>query len=147
MVVTSRWRLRRPGSIERASEWLIVNGEYHKMDSRLRGNDSMEVMMETLTNGLFLAAVNTAVINYLVEPVRVKKPDLDLWWVLYVALLTGFVLAWFAGVNLFGAQIENVLVGRILSGILVGGGSSLIHNVFDRPNIGEVVLEAEIEGT
>ena len=103
--------------------------------------------METLTNGLFLAAVNTAVINYLVEPVRVKKPDLDLWWVLYVALLTGFVLAWFAGVNLFGAQIENVLVGRILSGILVGGGSSLIHNVFDRPNIGEVVLEAEIEGT
>lgn len=101
--------------------------------------------MDALTNGLFLAAVNTAVVNYLAEPLRRRKPDLDLWWLLYVALVTGFMIAWFAGVNLFEAHIANELLGRILSGILVGGGSSLIHNVFDQPQIDVVELTAEIE--
>lgn len=87
--------------------------------------------MEILAIGLFLSAVNTALINYLAEPVRQKYPTIDLWWLLYVALVTGFVIAWFAGVNLFGAYIENELLGRVLSGFLVGGGSSLIHDVFD----------------
>jgi hypothetical protein len=49
----------------------------------------------------------------------------------------------FAGVNLFEAHIANALLGRILSGILVGGGSSLIHDALDRPE-GEVIeLQAE----
>lgn len=91
--------------------------------------------METLTIGLFLAAVNTKIIDWLAEPVRRKFPDVDTWWLLYVAAVTGFVLAWLAGVNLFAAQIENVLLGRILSGLLVGGGSSLIHDVFDQPGL------------
>lgn len=100
--------------------------------------------MQTLSGGLFLAVVNMAIINYLAAPVREKKPELDLWFLVYVALLTGFLISWFAGVNLFEDQIANALLGRILSGILVGGGSSLIHDVFDRPDQGEVIeLEAD----
>lgn len=101
--------------------------------------------METLASGLFLAAVNTAVIDYLVEPVRKRYPQADLWWVLYLALVTGFAIAWFAGVNLFETHIPNELLGRVLSGILVGGGSSLLHNVFDQPEPGEVILDYGIE--
>jgi hypothetical protein len=101
--------------------------------------------METLAIGLFLAAVNMALINYLAEPIRQKYPTIDLWWLLYVALATGFLIAWFAGVNLFGAYIENELLGRVLSGFLVGGGSSLIHDVFDRPEPATVELLAEFE--
>lgn len=101
--------------------------------------------METLASGLFLAAVNTAIINYFAAPVRAKKPELDLWWLVYAALLTGFVISWFAGVNLFQDHIANELLGRILSGILVGGGSSLIHDALDQPEPGEVILEAQIE--
>ena len=99
--------------------------------------------MNTLSSGLFLAVVNMAIINYLAAPVREKKPKFDLWFLVYVALITGFLISWFAGVNLFADQIANELLGRILSGILVGGGSSLIHDVFDRPG-GEVIeLEAD----
>lgn len=99
--------------------------------------------MDVLANGVFLAAVNTAVVNYVAEPVRKRFPEADLWWLLYLALATGFAIAWFAGVNLFAEQIPNEALGRILSGILVGGGSSLIHDVFDRPG-GEVIeLEAD----
>ena len=94
--------------------------------------------MNTLASGLFLAVVNMAIINYLAAPVREKKPKFDLWFLVYVALITGFLISWFAGVNLFADQIVNELLGRILSGILVGGGSSLIHDVFDRPG-GEVI--------
>jgi hypothetical protein len=73
-----------------------------------------------------------------------EKPELDLWFLVYIALVTGFLISWFAGVNLFEDQIANALLGRILSGILVGGGSSLIHDVFDRPDQGEVIeLEAD----
>lgn len=101
--------------------------------------------METLAGGSFLAAVNMAIVNYLIEPVRRRYPNADLWWVLYLALATGFAIAWFAGVNLFEAIIANQLLGRILSGILVGGGSSLIHNIFDQPEPGEVILDYGIE--
>lgn len=111
--------------------------------------------METLAGGLFLAAVNMAIINYLAAPVRAKRPELDLWWLVYAALVTGFLISWFAGVNLFEAHVANVLLGRILTGILVGGGSSLIHDALDqRPEgvlleagfeSGEVSLTAEIE--
>lgn len=99
--------------------------------------------MDNFATGLFLAVVNMAIINYLAAPVREKKPEFDLWFLVYVALLTGFLISWFAGVNLFEGHIVNVPLGRILSGILVGGGSSLIHDVFDRPG-GEVIeLEAD----
>lgn len=101
--------------------------------------------MDALTNGLFLSAVNTAVVNYLAEPVRRRWPEADLWWLLYAALATGFTISWFGGVNLFEAYVANELLGRILSGILVGGGSSLIHNVFDQPTMEAIELTAGIE--
>lgn len=102
--------------------------------------------METLAIGLSLAALNTKVIDYLAEPVRRRYPALDMWWLLYVAAVTGFAISWLAGVNLFGGYIDNDVLGRVLSGVLVGGGSSLIHDVFDRPE-GEVIeLEADFPG-
>lgn len=101
--------------------------------------------METLAIGLFLAAVNKKLIDYLAEPVRRRYPDLDMWWLLYVAALTGFAISWLAGVNLFGGYIDNDVLGRVLSGLLVGGGSSLIHDVFDQPEPETVQLLAEFE--
>ena len=86
--------------------------------------------METLAVGLFLAGVNKALVDYIAAPIRKKYPDVDLWWLVYVALATGALLTWFASVNLFTAYIPDLLVGRVVTCILVGGGSSLIHDVF-----------------
>ncbi len=88
--------------------------------------------MESLTIGLFLATINTKCIDYFAAPVRHRWPSLNLWWLIYVALITGGAIAWLAGINLFGAYIADEVLGRVLSSILVGGGSSLIHDVFDR---------------
>ncbi len=88
--------------------------------------------MESLTIGLFLATINTKLIDFLAAPVRQRFPDLDLWWLIYIALITGWAIAWVAGVNLFGGYISNEPLGRVLSALLVGGGSSLIHDIFDK---------------
>jgi len=88
--------------------------------------------MEPLVIGLFLATLNTKLIDWLAAPVREQWPDANLWWLIYVALATGAAIAWLSGVNLFAAYIDDGLLGRILSCILVGGGSSLIHDVFDK---------------
>ena len=88
--------------------------------------------MEAFTVGVFLAVVNQKILDFLAAPVRQRFPCLDLWWLIYVALATGATIAWVAGVNLFAGYVDNTLLGRVLSCVLIGGGSSLIHDIFDK---------------
>jgi len=88
--------------------------------------------MQAFAIGAFLAVANQKIVDYLAAPIRQRFPKLNLWWLIYVALGTGATLAWFAGLNLFVAYIPDALTGRILSCVVVGGGSSLIHDIFDR---------------
>lgn len=87
---------------------------------------------EILVQGVFLAVVNEKLIEYLTAPVRRHYDHIDFWWLLYVALVTGAAIGWLAEVNFFEAIIANEITGRVLSSILIGGGSSLIHDIFDQ---------------
>lgn len=87
--------------------------------------------MEPFVVGLFLAVANQKVVDYLAAPIRQKFPAIDLWWLIYVALATGAAIGWFAQLNLFTQYLPDPLAGRVLSCIVVGGGSSLIHDIFD----------------
>jgi len=89
------------------------------------------MVIKPIYTAIFLAIVNTKVIDYFTTPIKKKYPLVDFWWLLYIALVTGSVISWFAEVNLFASIIPNILMGRILTGILVGGGSSLIYDIFD----------------
>jgi hypothetical protein len=88
--------------------------------------------MEPFGVASFLAVVNKAIVDYVAAPVRQKYQQADLWWLVYVALVSGGVIGWLSGVNVFGEYIPDPLVGRFLTSVLVGGGSSLIHDIFDR---------------
>ena len=88
--------------------------------------------IDALVVGSLLAIVNSKLVDYLAAPLKKRFPDLDLWWLLYVSLATGFAIGWFGSVNLFAGYVDNVLLGRVLSSLLVGGGSSLIYDIFDR---------------
>jgi len=83
-----------------------------------------------LSAALFLAVINKALVDYIVAPIRQKFPETDMWWIVYVALVTGVVIGWISGVNIMGEMLPQV-AGRVLTAIFVGGGSSLIHDVFD----------------
>ena len=88
--------------------------------------------MDAVAVALFLSVANKAIIDYLVAPIREKLPDFDMWWLVYVALGTGGLIGWLSGVNVFLEYMPDPLVGRVLTSILVGGGSSLIHDVFKK---------------
>jgi len=90
--------------------------------------------MEALATAGFLALVTNRVIEALVKPLKVKWPSLDLWWLIYPSWVLGGLLAWVAGVNLFGTYlpVEAELVGRVLTAVVVGGGSNLIADVFGK---------------
>lgn len=79
---------------------------------------------------LFLAVANQAIVDALANPIRKKYPNLDMWWLFYVSLATGFVIGWFSGVNIFDGYIDGLL-GQIMTALCVGGGASLIHDIFD----------------
>lgn len=80
---------------------------------------------------LFLATLNKVLVDYFSEPAKRKFPTHDFWWLLYVAGLTGLVMGWFSQLNLFPELFPDVIVGRVMTSILVGGGSSLIHKLFE----------------
>jgi len=119
--------LTERGSGDRHSGIFCVSGKFISPADGAR----RKLQMDTFVIGLFLAATNTKLIDFLAAPVRQRFPQLDLWWLIYIALITGAAISWLAGVNLFGAYIGNEILGRVLSCVLVGGGSSLIHDIFD----------------
>ncbi len=88
--------------------------------------------MNGLSNALFLALANQAIVKWLVAPLKQKFPAVDFWYLIYVAGVTGAVIGWYSEINLFPVdQMPSVLLGRVLTAVIVGGGSSLIHDIFN----------------
>jgi len=58
----------------------------------------------------------------------------DKFWLMYPAWILAGVLVWLTGVNLFVAYIPNELIGKILTAIVAGGGSNLLHDLTDKPD-------------
>lgn len=91
--------------------------------------------MEQLIVVLGLAGAVKAIVDLLISPVKQQYPTMNLWWFVYVGVLAGLVVGWFSGVNVFSDWIADPITGRVLTGILIGGGSKLINDVF-KPNTG-----------
>ena len=91
--------------------------------------------MNELTVAIFLSVANNRIIEAVAAPIRKQFPQLSLWWLIYVAWATGGVLAWLSGVNLFAAIVPTLdpLAGRILTAVVVGGGSNLLADLFQTP--------------
>ena len=82
---------------------------------------------------VLLAVVNRAIVDYLAAPIKVKYPDHDMWYLVYVAFLIGGAIGWLSGVNLFGGIPSMAEVtGRILTAACIGGGANLLHDVAKR---------------
>lgn len=82
---------------------------------------------------VFLATVNKAILDLIVAPIRRRWPGVDLWWVDYLALLTGLGIGWAFNVNLLEplqTSETSRIVGVILSGLVIGGGADLINDLF-----------------
>lgn len=78
---------------------------------------------------VLLSVVNERLIEWFISPIF-ERFGLDTMWLMYLALVTGGVISWAAGVNLFEQFGLEGLPWVILSSIVVGGGSNLVHDLF-----------------
>jgi hypothetical protein len=90
--------------------------------------------MESLIIAGFLALAANRITEAIVKPIKLKFPKLDLWWLIYPTWILGGGLAWAAGVDLFATYFpsDTAIVGRVLTAVVVGGGSNLIADVFGK---------------
>lgn len=88
--------------------------------------------MNELTTAVFLSLVANRIIEAFVAPIKLKFPELDMWWLIYIAWAAGGALAWFAGINLFAQLVPSLdlTIGRALTAVVVGGGANLIADLF-----------------
>jgi hypothetical protein len=80
------------------------------------------------------ALVAAFVIERLVEAVIAPLFDKFKWdrfWLLYIAWAVGGGLAWATGLNALPVFAESAVVGRVLTCMLVGLGSSFIYDLVD----------------
>jgi hypothetical protein len=83
----------------------------------------------------FLALVNERLVGALLTPLF-DKFGLDKFYLMYVAWVTGGVLCYFSGLDLFADAVPNLapIARLVLTAVAVGGGSNLLHDIFDAKN-------------
>lgn len=79
---------------------------------------------------LFLIAVVERVTEAFFSPIC-ERFKIDTKWLMYVAWILGGVIVYLANVNLFDfAEKMDPRVGQVLTAIVAGGGSNLLHDLF-----------------
>ena len=85
---------------------------------------------QALTIASFIAIIIERLVETFISPLveTLKLPKVLL---MYIAGIAGFLVIFISKINLFGLIPEiDPIIGLVLSGLLVGGGSSLLHDVF-----------------
>ncbi len=85
--------------------------------------------MEPFVAAGFLAVVTERIIEALIRPLFVRL-KIDTFYLIYVGLVGGGILGWLSTLNVFADFLPDALAGRILTAIVIGGGSNLVHNLF-----------------
>ena len=91
----------------------------------------MEFSPDILAVVIGFMVLANRLVEALITPIF-DKYAVDKFWLMYVAWVVAGVLVWLAGVNLFVEFIPNELIGKILTAIVAGGGSNLLHDLVDQ---------------
>jgi len=80
-----------------------------------------------------LAFVVEVLVEHLVgKPLETAAPYFPRWWLIYVSLVAGVAVGWFSTLNVFAETPMPGLEGRIVTALLVGGGSQMVHRVVNK---------------
>lgn len=90
--------------------------------------------MEALAAAILIAVFGERLTEFFVVPLF-DKLGWDKAYLLYIGAIPGFILSVAARVDLF-AMLGVVLpyyLGVIATGLAIGGGANLVHDIFDTP--------------
>lgn len=88
----------------------------------------------------FLALLVNVLVDKIFKPIRSLLmlyilPD-NLAWLdfvtPFVAWIAGGVAAWYADINILATVFPSIVIGRICTSILIGGGAGLLHDIVDK---------------
>lgn len=82
---------------------------------------------------LGIATLANALVEAIIKPLW-EKFSLDNFWLLYVAWVIAGVITFLANVNLFEGIILSPLAGLILTAVIAGRASNILHDLTDKPN-------------
>ena len=78
-----------------------------------------------------IATLANAAIEAIVAPIF-DKYAWDKFWLMYVAWAIAGVLAFLGKVNLFGAVFADPIIGQVLTAIIAGRASNILHDLADQ---------------
>lgn len=94
---------------------------------------------------LFLSTVNERIIEATVKK-AFERFNVDSWWLIPTSWVTGLALGLLSTLNLFVGVFRWDVVGWILTAILIGGGSNLIHEIYGGANALKELLRVRANG-
>lgn len=83
---------------------------------------------------LGIATLANALVEAIIKPLW-EKFSLDNFWLLYVAWVIAGVITFLANVNLFEGIILSPLAGLILTAVIAGRASNILHDLTDKPDV------------
>lgn len=77
-----------------------------------------------------LAFVVNAIVAAWLEPFKLKYPELDTWWVIYVSWVLAGVAAFVLQLNLFATVFpQSPLLGILFTALIAGRGSNFLADL------------------
>lgn len=80
---------------------------------------------------LGIATLSNAIIEALVTPIF-DKYNMDKFFLMYIAWAVAGVLTFLGGINLFEAVFASPIVGLILTAVIAGRASNILHDLTDK---------------
>ena len=80
---------------------------------------------------LGISVLANAIIEALITPIF-EKYNLDKFWLMYIAWVVAGVLTFLGGINLFEAVFASPMVGLVLTAIIAGRASNILHDLTDK---------------
>ena len=80
---------------------------------------------------LGISTLANAIVAAVVKPIF-EKFVLDNFWIMYISWVVAGVLVFLANVNLFAGVFANPLVGLLVTAVICGRASNIIHDVTDQ---------------
>ena len=86
---------------------------------------------ESLALAIIAAWILEQLVDKLLKPAW-EKFNLDLFWLGYVAVAVGAFGGWATGLNALPVFVAMPLVGRVLTCLIIGAGSTFIYDLQDQ---------------
>jgi len=80
---------------------------------------------------LGISTLANAIVEAIIRPIW-DRYNLDNFWIMYIAWIVAGVLVFLANINLFASVFPNQLVGLLVTAVIAGRASNILHDITDQ---------------